>query len=117
MWHKPHLLTAIADLLFLAGAAALLMSAVPALAGGVSPIVGAAAPYTGNATFYASSFGRDLFNVFQASVINSAFGNDPIKEMFKGSSSKVCSAVDTIEDFGFLVLATCGDSTSNLRGA
>lgn len=28
MWHKPHLLTAIADLLFLAGAAALLVAAV-----------------------------------------------------------------------------------------
>ena len=28
MWHKPHLMTAVSDLLFLAGAAALVVAAV-----------------------------------------------------------------------------------------
>jgi hypothetical protein len=93
------------------------LGANPSLAGGASPVAGSAPNYTANATYYASSFGRDLYNVFQASVINSAFGNDPIKEMFKGASSKVCLAVNTIEAHGFLVLATCGDSTTTIRGA
>ncbi|MFZ4720815.1 MAG: hypothetical protein ACOYMR_15425 [Ilumatobacteraceae bacterium] len=71
---------------------------------------------TGDTTFYATSFGRDIYNVFPASVINSAFGNDAIKQIFKGATSQLCLATTTIQKFGFQTLGTCGDSTT-LRGA
>ena len=92
------------------------MGAISNIAGGISPVVGSAAPFSGSSTFYATAFGRDLYNVFQASVINSAFGNDGIKEMFKGGGSQVCIATGTIQLFGFQPVSNCGDSTT-LRGA
>ena len=82
-----------------------------------NPVTGTAPNLVGDTAFYASTFGRDLYNVLPASVINSAFGNDAIKQMFKGATSKVCLATVTIQKFGFLPLATCGDSTTLLRGA
>jgi len=96
--------------------ATVVMGSISNIAGGVSPVTNAVPNLAGNATYYNSTFGRDLYNVFQASIINSAFGNDPIKEMFKGASSKVCLATGTIQAFGFQTLANCGDSTT-LRGA
>jgi hypothetical protein len=86
------------------------------IAGGVAPTSGTAPNVTSSSAFYTSAYGRDLYNVFQASVINAAFGQAPIQEMFKGASSKVCSATTTIQNFGFLPVANCGDS-STLRGA
>lgn len=109
------------------------------IASGVSPIVDNTTPASpvasdgtvgrpnliGNTSFYASSYGRDLYNVFPTSVINSAFGNDALKQIFKdtdataANNALICqtSAVTTIKKFGFLDLATCGDSTSVIRGA
>lgn len=109
------------------------------IATGVSPILDNTVPATptdstgqtgrpnlvGNSTFYASSYGRDLYNVFPASVINSAFGNDALKQIFKdtdataANNALICqpAAATTIRAFGFTTLTTCGDSTSTLRGA
>lgn len=81
-----------------------------------NPVTGTAPNLVGSTTYYATTFGRDIYNVFPASVINSAFGNDAIKQLFKGATSKACLATVTIQKFGFLPIATCGDSTT-LRGA
>lgn len=93
------------------------IGAISNIAGGAAPTSGTAPNVTSTAAFYTSAFGRDLYNVFQASVINAAFGQAPIQEMFKGATSKVCSATATIQAFGFRTVANCGDSTSLLRGA
>ena len=82
-----------------------------------NPVTGTVPNLVGDSTFYASTFGRDIYNVFPASVINSAFGNDAIKQLFKGATSKACLATATIQKFGFLPIATCGDSTTIIRGA
>lgn len=81
-----------------------------------NPVTGTRPNLVGDSAFYATAYGRDLYNVFPATVINSAFGNDAIKQLFKGSTSQVCQATTTIQKFGFLALGTCGDSTT-LRGA
>ncbi len=85
------------------------------IATGLNPVTGTRPNLVGDSTFYASSYGRDLYNVIPASVINSAFGNDAIKQLFKTSTSSVCSASTTIQKFGFLTLTNCGDSTTLLR--
>jgi hypothetical protein len=82
-----------------------------------NPVTGTVPNLVGSSTYYATSYGRDLYNVFPASVINSAFGNDAIKQLFKGATSKACLATSTIQSFGFLPVATCGDSTTIIRGA
>ncbi len=82
-----------------------------------NPVTGTVPNLVGDSAFYATSYGRDLYNVFPATVINSAFGNDAIKQLFKGATSKVCQATTTIQKFGFLPVATCGDSTTIIRGA
>lgn len=96
--------------------ATVVIGTISNVVGGAAPLTGSAPNLAANSTYYAGNFGRDLYNVFQASVINSAFGNDPIKEMFKGATSKACAATSTIQAFGFLPVANCGDS-STLRGA
>jgi hypothetical protein len=111
------------------------IGAIPDFASGALPILdGSSAPTTGqtgrpnlqgNPAFYSSSYGRDLYNVFPAAVINSAFGNDALKQIFKdtdataANNALICqpAAQTTIKAFGFLDLATCGDSTTTLRGA
>jgi hypothetical protein len=112
--------------------ATVLMGANPAVAAGVSPIVGTIPNLTGNAAYYSSSFGRDLYNVLPATVINSPLGNGAIKQIFKSTfnapvppatvgtilvPSEICKQGTTIEKFGFLQLPNCGDSTSIIRGA
>jgi hypothetical protein len=94
---------------------------------GAQPLTGTRPNLVGNPIYYTGPatgtiMGRDLYNVFAASVINSAFGNDALKQIFKGTTSQMCSASAqaTIQTFGFLSLASttgtpCGDSTL-LRG-
>lgn len=82
-----------------------------------NPVTGTRPNLVGDSTFYATSYGRDLYNVFPASVINSAAGNGAIKQIFKGGTSLICQQTTTIQKFGFLPVATCGDSTTLIRGA
>jgi hypothetical protein len=103
----------------------------PTVAGGVSPITGTAPNLLGNSAYYASTFGRDLYNVLPASIINSATQNVAIKQIFKSSfnapvppatvgtinvPSEICKQGATIEKFGFLQLPNCGDSTTLILG-
>jgi hypothetical protein len=112
--------------------ATVLMGANPSVAAGVSPIVGTIPNLSGNSAYYGSGFGRDLYNVLPASVINSPLGNGAIKQIFKSTfgpavppatlgpvltQSEICKQGATIEKFGFLQLPNCGDSTSIIRGA
>lgn len=82
-----------------------------------NPIVGTQSgtgPFSPNVSFYTNAtFGRDVYNVFPSGIINSLFGNQDIKDIFKGSGSAICNAPfsDTVEDFGFLSPANCGDTT------
>lgn len=82
-----------------------------------NPVTGTIPNLVGDSTYYATSYGRDLYNVLPNSVINSAFGNDAIKQIFKGSTSLVCTSTARIQSFGFLPVATCGDSTTLLRSS
>lgn len=79
-------------------------------------------PYTGNpgsaltasSTFYASTtFGRDVYNVVPTSKLGGLpSANADLKSMFVGPTSSVCSAVSTIQTFGFLGLGSnCGSTT------
>ncbi|MGZ4680013.1 MAG: hypothetical protein ACXV4D_07575 [Ilumatobacteraceae bacterium] len=79
-----------------------------------SPIQGTAPNLTPTTSFYSdATFGRNIYNVFDTSVITSLFGNDDLKSLFVGSTSAVCSAVSTIQTFGFLSLgANCGTTTT-----
>jgi hypothetical protein len=81
-----------------------------------SPVAGTAPNLTPSATFYNdATFGRDVYNVFPTAVIASAFGNDDLKTLFAGPTSAVCQQTVTIQKFGFLAIATCGDLT--LKGS
>lgn len=82
-----------------------------------NPIVGTQSgpgPFTPNSGFYTNpTFGRDVYNVFPSGTINSLFGFNDIKAMFKGSTAAICNAPysDTVETFGFLSPANCGATT------
>jgi hypothetical protein len=81
------------------------------------PLTGTRPNLLGDSSYYANTvFGRDIYNVFQASKINSAFGNDAMKQLFKGSTSVLCQRTADIQKFGFLTIATCGDSTTTIKG-
>lgn len=76
-------------------------------------------PYTGTApslapssTFYADTkFGRNVYNVLPSSIVTGP-GNLDIKDLFVGSTSKICAATSTISTFGFLPIgASCGATT------
>ncbi len=66
-----------------------------------------------NATFYANTtFGRKIYNVFPTAIITGP-GNNDLKELFVGNTSKICLATTTIATFGFLSLgAGCGDPSA-----
>ena len=86
---------------------------------GVAPFTGTGTSLAANAPFYATSFGRFIFNVLPTGILVGA-GNIDIKTMFVGTSSAVCQATTTIQTFGFLPLTgtgvnACGDTTQ-LRG-
>jgi hypothetical protein len=82
-----------------------------------SPVAGTAPNLAPNGGFYSDSiFGRNVYYVLPTSVIDSPFGNDDLKSLFKGSTSAICQQTTTIGKFGFLTLgASCGDST--LKGS
>jgi hypothetical protein len=68
-------------------------------------------------SFYADGlYGRDVYNVFVTDVITDPF-NSQLQSMFVGPTSSVCNDVtDAItEQFGFLAIANCGDTS--LRGS
>ena len=75
------------------------------------------------ATFYTNSiFGRTVYNVVPTSKIDSAFGNVGLKNMFKDPDgltgplkAAICDQTATIQTFGFLVTADCGNTT--LKGS
>ncbi|MEO7570865.1 MAG: hypothetical protein ABIX10_00355 [Acidimicrobiales bacterium] len=77
-----------------------------------NPYNGTAPALTPDVNFYASStFGRDVYNVLPTSVVT-GLGNDDQKTLFVGSGSAVCSALSTIQTFGFLGLGgSCGSTT------
>ena len=76
-----------------------------------SPVVGTAPNLTPSSSFFAdSTFGRRIYNVFPTSVIT-GFGNADLKDLFVGSTSKICQATGTINTFGFLVAPDCGVTT------
>lgn len=77
-----------------------------------SPVSGTAPNITPNATFYNdATFGRYVYNVLPVSVATGP-GNAAMKNLFVGSTSKVCQATATINSFGFLSAGTeCGTTT------
>jgi len=66
-------------------------------------------------------FGRTVYNVVQTSKIDAAFGNDGLKSMFKDPDgagaglAAICQESATIQRFGFLVSADCGNTA--LKGS
>lgn len=80
-----------------------------------SPVAGTAPSLTPVNSFYGdSTFGRRVYNVFPATVID-GFGNAALKNMFVGATSSMCTSTTRINQFGFLVAPDCGVTT--LRGA
>lgn len=78
-------------------------------------------PYSGTiggtlaprSAFYSNgTYGRDVYNVVPTSKLGGLpSSNADLKTMFVGASSAVCSATTTIQTFGFLVPANCGDTS------
>ena len=80
--------------------------------------------YTGTApnlvpspTFYNGvNFGRTIYNVVPTAKIDSAFGNDGLKSMFKDPDgtgplqAAICAQSAIIEKFGFLTSSNCGNT-------
>jgi hypothetical protein len=58
-----------------------------------------------------SIFGRNVYNVVPTAKIDSLFGNDGLKSMFKGPTAAICAETTTIETFGFRVSSACGDTS------
>jgi ABC-type phosphate transport system substrate-binding protein len=80
-----------------------------------SPVTGTYPNFAPVASFFNNAtFGRTVYNVFSTSVITGP-GNLALKDLFVGSSSKVCQATATIQSLGFLVAPDCG-STATQRG-
>jgi ABC-type phosphate transport system substrate-binding protein len=76
-----------------------------------APLTGTAPNLVPSATFFNDTiFGRRVYNVFPTTVIT-GFGNAPLKSIFVGPTSTLCSAVSTINTFGFLVAPDCGVTT------
>ena len=83
---------------------------------------GAAPSFTPRSAFYSNAtFGRTVYNVVPTSKIDSAFGNAGLKSMFKdpdgagAQRAAICNESATIERFGFLAAANCGDTS--LKGS
>lgn len=89
--------------------------------GGVNlgkPYVGTAPNTTPSSTFYADgTFGRTVYNVFSTALIDSAFGNNDLKSLFKGTTAALCqtAAQTTVNRFGFTTPTNCGNSA--LKGS
>jgi len=73
-------------------------------------------------TFYNNpTFGRTVYNVVPTSKIDAAFGNEGLKNMFKDPDgagaglAAICQESATIQQFGFLVSSTCGNTA--LKGS
>ena len=82
---------------------------------------GTAPNLTPSSTFYSGvNFGRTIYNVIPTARIDSLFGNDGLKSMFKDPDlttttngplqAAICTQPATIERFGFLVSANCGST-------
>lgn len=87
-----------------------------------SPVTGTAPNLAPNSSFYANgTFGRQVYNVLPTVVIDSLFGNNDLKSMFKdedpgpANTATLCSATATVETFGFQVAPNCGDTS--LKGS
>jgi hypothetical protein len=86
-----------------------------------SPISGTAPNLTPNSTFFADgTFGRNVYHVFDSARVQpGTLGNAPLKNMFVGTGSVVCSASaqTTVNKYGFLSLTassgaqSCGDTS------
>lgn len=78
-----------------------------------TPVDGSGANRTPNATFFANpTYGRTVYNVVPSVLINSPGPtNLGLKGLFRGPTSAICQATDTIGTFGFLVAPNCGDTT------
>lgn len=79
-------------------------------------------PYTGtgsslspSASFYANTtYGRNVYNVVNSAKLAPPAGaNVDFKTLFVGATSAMCSATaqTTVNAFGFLSIATCGDTS------
>lgn len=95
--------------------------AIGAITGGVGPNLGspvvAGTPLTPNATFYNDgTFGRLVYNVLPVSVANGP-GNAAMKAIFVGATSQVCNSGTTIQSYGFLTTAQCGDTSTTFQRA
>lgn len=80
---------------------------------GIPAVTGTAPNLAANAAWYANTtFGRDVTYVVAAAAIEGADAVPSLVDMFVGSTSKVCAATTTIQQFGFLSLgASCGSTT------
>lgn len=98
-------------------------SAIP----GQAPFTGSAPNFVANGGFYNPASvpaggvnpGRKVYNVLLTDTVTGP-GNDGLKQLYIGASSKVCQAGTTIEAFGFLQLPQsnpnlndrCGDTSA-----
>lgn len=81
------------------------------------PYQGTAPNTTPSATFYNdSTFGRNVYNVFDTARVT-GFGSNDLKSVFVGASSSICSASAQaiVNTFGFLSSGSCGSTT--LKGS
>jgi hypothetical protein len=104
--------------------ASVVIGSISNVAGGVSPITPGTTPpnLSPNAAYYNDpAFNRDVYNVIPSAVINSALGNDAIKQIFQTRTTptprtaQICLQTATILKFGFLTISNCGDSTTTTR--
>lgn len=93
-------------------------SAVP----GQVPFTGTAPNLVGNTAFYNASGagivtpGRKVYNVLLSDLVDNP-GNDGIKQLFIGTTSKLCSATSTITKFGFATLDPAAPNAADRCGA
>lgn len=76
------------------------------------------ANYAPVATFYAdATFGRNVYNVFDTTQIDSSFLYQDLRSLFRGPTSSICSgpALDVVLDHGFLSPSDCGSTA--LKGS
>jgi hypothetical protein len=77
-----------------------------------SPVTGTAPNLAPSSTFFANTnFGRTIYNVVPSAVIDDAAPN-ATKGLFVGSTSAVCQATATLQQFGFLPATDCGATTA-----
>lgn len=77
------------------------------------PYTGAAPNLVPSSSFYSSTkYGRTVYNVFDTAKVTGV-GNNDLKTLFVGATSAACSAAaqTTVNAFGFLTPANCGDTS------